>query len=90
MGFVENDSAKYVYYVVVDECADEEMMAKSKTAQTLFAEIVERTLPILKVYPEGEINYHINVIPEDQIVTDPDNTDYDPEQNEGSVDVIPN
>ncbi len=90
MGFVENDSAKYVYYVVVDECADEEMMAKSKTAQTLFAEILERTLPILKVYPEGEINYHINMIPEDQIATNPDNTDYDPELNEGAVDVLPN
>ncbi len=89
MGFAENDTSKYVCYVIVDECFDEEQMSKSSLAQKLFVEIMDRVLPILKIYPEGEINYHIDLIKKDQIDMDPENTQYDPEGDEGNINVIP-
>ncbi len=88
MGFAENETSKYICYVIVDECADANEMNHSTVAQKLFVEIMDRILPILKIYPEGEINYHIDMIPEDQIGVDPDNTQYDPNEDEGNINSI--
>ncbi len=89
LGFAETDDRTMIIYVVVDEAHDEEKMSKSATASTLAAEIMEEVLPYLKMYPEGEINYRVEMIGADDLTTNPeDNPDYDPENNEGDSDVI--
>ena len=78
-----------MYYVVVDEAHDEEMMSKSTTASTLAASILEEALPYLKIYPEGEIKYYIETVEEEDILTnETDNPDYLPENDESTADVI--
>ncbi len=89
LGFVETENRTVVIYVVVDEAHDEELMSRSSTASSLAAEILEETLPYLKMYPEGEINYRVEMIPEDDLVTnEEDNPEYSPENNEDTADVI--
>lgn len=90
LGFIETEDRTIVYYVVVDEAHDPEKMSKSSTASVLAAEILEEALPYLKIYPEGEINYHVELIQdEDLLVNEEDNPEYEAEQNEGTTDVIP-
>jgi stage V sporulation protein D (sporulation-specific penicillin-binding protein) len=90
IGFVENNDRTVVIYVVVDEAHDPEKMSKSATASTLASAILEEALPYLKMYPEGEINYRIEMIQEDDLlVNEEDNPDYNPENNEDTSDVIP-
>ena len=90
LGFVETKDRTVVIYVVVDEAHDPEKMSKSSTASTLAAEILEEALPYLKMYPEGEIKYRVEMIQDDDLVTNElDNPDYNPEQNEETPDVIP-
>ena len=90
LGFVETEDRTIVYYVVVDEAHDPEKMSKSSTASMLGASILEEALPYLKMYPEGEIKYRVELIQEDDLLTnEEDNPDYQPEQNEGTIDVIP-
>lgn len=90
LGFVETEERTIVIYVVVDEAHDEEKMSKSATAMSLAADILEEALPYLKMYPEGEINYRIELIQEEDLTTNEvDNPEYNPEGNEGTVDVIP-
>ncbi len=89
LGFVETEDRTIVIYVVVDEAHDEELMSRSSTASSLAAEILEETLPYLKMYPEGEINYRIEMIQEDDLLTnEEDNPEYNPENNEDTADVI--
>ena len=89
LGFVETENRTIVIYVVVDEAHDEEMMSKSATASTLAASILEETLPYLKMYPEGEIKYRVEMIREDDLQTnEEDNPEYNPENNEDTTDVI--
>lgn len=90
LGFVETEERTVVVYVVVDEAHDEEKMSRSATASTLAAEILEEALPYLKMYPEGEINYRIEMIQEEDLETnEEDNPEYNPENNEETTDVIP-
>ncbi|MBO5176866.1 MAG: peptidoglycan glycosyltransferase [Lachnospiraceae bacterium] len=89
LGFVETEDRNVVIYVVVDEAHDPEKMSKSATASTLAAAILEETLPYLKMYPEGEINYRIQRVNADDIlVNEEDNPDYNPENNEEDTNVI--
>jgi len=83
LGFVETENRTVVIYVVVDEAHDPEKMSKSATASSLAATILEEALPYLKMYPEGEINYHIDIIGEET------NPEFDPETNEEITNVIP-
>lgn len=90
LGFVESEDARIVIYVVVDEAHDEELMTKSATASTMAASILEESLPYLKIYPEGEIKYFLNVIDEDDLgIDETDNSTYLPENDENTTDVIP-
>ena len=90
LGFVETEEKTVVIYVVVDEAHDEEKMSRSSTASTLAASILEEALPYLKMYPEGEINYRIELIQDEDLLTsEEDNPDYSPENNEDTADVIP-
>ncbi len=90
LGFVESEDRTVVIYVVVDEAHDEEKMSRSSTASLLAAAILEETLPYLKMYPEGEINYHVEMIRDDALdINEEDNPEYNPENNEETADVIP-
>ena len=89
LGFVETKDRSVVIYVVVDEAHDPEKMSKSATASTLAAAILEEALPYLKIYPEGEIKYRIEMVTEDDLLTtEEENPEYTPENNEGTTDVI--
>ena len=89
LGFVETENRTVVIYVVVDEAHDEEKMSKSATASTLAAAILEESLPYLKMYPEGEINYRVERVQADDLLTnEEDNPEYSPENNEETADVI--
>jgi len=51
---------------------------------------LEETLAYLKIYPEGEINYRVEMIQEDDLtINEEDNPDYLPENNEDTTDIIP-
>ena len=90
LGFVESEDRTVVIYVVVDEAHDEEKMSRSSTASLLAAAILEETLPYLKMYPEGEINYRVEMIRDDALdINEEDNPEYNPENNEETADVIP-
>lgn len=90
LGYVETEDRLVIIYVVVDEAHDEALMSKSSTASSLAADILEEALPYLKMYPEGEINYRVEIIPkEDLTVNEQDNPEYQPENNEETADVIP-
>lgn len=90
IGFVESEEQTVIIYVVVDEAHDPEKMSKSATASTLASEILEEALPYLKLYPEGEINYRIECInPNDILTNEEDNPEYNPENNEEVADIIP-
>ena len=89
LGFLESGDTQIVIYVVVDEAHDEELMRKSATASEMAAAILEEALPYLKVYPEGEINYHLETIEQDDLLTNPDdNPNYRPEDNEDAPNVM--
>lgn len=89
LGFVESEERTVVIYVVVDEAHDPEKMSKSSTASMLAAAILEETLPYLKMYPEGEIKYRVEFVNEDDLLTnEEDNPEYNPEDNEGTTDII--
>lgn len=90
LGFVETEERTVVAYVVIDEAHDPEKMSKSSTASTLAAAILEETLPYLRMYPEGEIKYKVEIIREDDLnITEEDNPEYSAENNEETTDVIP-
>lgn len=61
VGCVPTDDPQAVIYVVIDEIHDEEKKASSSLATALTSEILEEILPYLGIYPEGEINYHIDL-----------------------------
>lgn len=61
VGCVPTDDPQVVIYVVIDEVHDEEKKASSSLATSLTSEILEEILPYLGIYPEGEINYHIDL-----------------------------
>ncbi len=88
LGFVETEEKDVVIYVVVDECHDEVKASKCATAMSIFKDIAEEILPYLRIYPEGEINYKLRVINENDIKIDPDKTNYDPANDEGEANVF--
>lgn len=61
IGCVPSEDPQVVIYVVIDEVHDEEKKASSSLATSLTSEILEEILPYLGIYPEGEINYHIDL-----------------------------
>ena len=60
MSVVPCDSPKFVMYVVIDDPKDPEYSASSHYATTMSSQILERILPFLGIYPNGEIDYHID------------------------------
>ena len=66
IGCVPTDDPQVVIYVVIDEVHDETKKASSTVATTLTSQILKDILPFLEVYPEGEIDYKVElpVVPE--------------------------
>lgn len=87
LGFVESEEKCYIIYVVIDECLDPELASLSATAMDVFKDIAERSLPYLKVYPEGDIDYHIDIITDADIMFSEESL-YDPSQDEASPNVL--
>lgn len=70
MSVVPADDPKLLMYVVIDENFDEEYSASSHFATTLSSKILNEALPLLGIYPEGEIDYHIHYIETYDEITD--------------------
>jgi stage V sporulation protein D (sporulation-specific penicillin-binding protein) len=61
IGCVPTDDPKVVIFVVIDEVHDETKKASSTVATTLTSQILKDILPFLEVYPEGEIEYKVEL-----------------------------
>ena len=94
IGCVPADDPKVMIYVVVDEASDEKLQSSASIASSLAADILEESLPYLKIYPDAEIEYPSFVLdPEDVEMQEGEIGDtgvvYDPEKNEGNMQAIP-
>lgn len=94
IGAVPADNPQVMIYVVIDEAADEELQSRASIASKLAADILEEALPYLKIYPDKEIVYPNFMIDEEDVeMTEGEIGDtgvvYDPEKNEGNMQVIP-
>ena len=61
IGCAPADHPEVMIYVVIDEVHDEEKKASSSLATALTSEILSEALPFLSIYPEGEIDYHVDM-----------------------------
>ena len=55
-------------YVVIDEIQDESLAGSSSPATRMTSEILNEILPYLGLYPEGEINYVVDL----DLIQEPD------------------
>lgn len=95
IGCAPADNPQVMIYVVVDEADDEELQSRASIASALAADILEESLPYLKIYPDTEIKYPNFVIDEEDVemqVGEIGDTGvvYDPDMNEGNMQAIPN
>ena len=94
IGCAPADNPQVMIYVVVDEADDEELQSRASIASALAADILEESLPYLKIYPDTEIKYPSFVIDEEDVemqVGEIGDTGvvYDPDMNEGNMQAIP-
>lgn len=94
IGSVPADDPQVMIYVVIDEAEDEKLQSRASIASTLAADILEETLPYLKIYPETGIVYPSFVIDEEDVEMQTGEIGdtgvvYDPEKNEGNMQAIP-
>ncbi len=61
IGCVPTDNPQVVIYVVIDEVHDETKKASSTVATTLTSQILKDILPFLEIFPEGEIDYKVEL-----------------------------
>ncbi|MBQ8799764.1 MAG: penicillin-binding protein 2 [Lachnospiraceae bacterium] len=94
IGCAPADDPQVMIYVVVDEAADEELQSRASIASALAADILEESLPYLKIYPDKEIEYPSFVIDEEDVKMQEGEIGdtgvvYDPEKNEENMQAIP-
>ena len=94
IGCAPADNPQVMIYVVVDEADDEELQSRASIASGLAADILEESLPYLKIYPDTEIKYPSFVVDEDDVemqIGEIGDTGvvYDPDMNEGNMAAIP-
>ena len=94
IGCAPADNPQVMIYVVVDEAADEELQSRASIASALAADILEESLPYLKIYPDTEIQYPSFVIDEEDVKMQEGEIGdtgvvYDPEMNEENMQAIP-
>lgn len=68
IGCVPALNPEVVIYVVIDEAQDEEKFNSSSLATKLTSEILSEVLPIMGIYPDGDINYDITFEEEYEII----------------------
>ena len=84
-GFAPVTDPKVLIYIVIDEVADPELSSSSSPATKLSASIMKEILPYLGVYPDGDIDYHVDL----SMIGDIDNENYDPFEDENNPFVLP-
>lgn len=96
IGSVPADNPELIIYVAIDEVHDEEKKASSSVASALTKNILSEVLPFLGIYPDGEIDYHVDIPQVTPVPNDPENEDpdnqlpvYDPSYDEINPDAIP-
>lgn len=73
MSVVPVDNPQFLMYLVIDDNQDEEYSASSHYATTLSSKILNEVLPMIGIYPEGEIDYHIHYPEEYDDTSDEEN-----------------
>ena len=81
-------------YVAIDEAADPTLQDRASTSSALASSILAEVLPYLKIYPDGEIDYTLFAVKEEDIPmqegTGADGeVQYDPSRNEESAEALP-
>ena len=61
VGFAPADNPQVMTYVVIDEVQDTNLAGSSSPATKMTSEILNEILPYLGLYPEGEINYVVDL-----------------------------
>lgn len=60
-GFAPADNPEVMIYIVIDEVHDETLSGSSSPATRMSAEIFKEILPYLGLYPDGEIEYTVDL-----------------------------
>ncbi|MBE5961503.1 MAG: penicillin-binding protein 2 [Lachnospiraceae bacterium] len=105
IGCVPTNDPQLVSYVVIDEVDDEEKKASSTVATQMTSAILGDVLPFLGIYPDGEIEYDVELpvnehteAGEETTAEDGENgareerdggVVYDPSEDEQTVDAVP-
>ena len=94
IGCVPADDPQVMIYVAIDEAADPTLQDRASTSSALAASILAEALPYLKIYPDGEIDYTLFAVKEEDIPmqegTGADGeVQYDPSRNEESAEALP-
>ncbi len=81
IGCVPADDPQVVIYVVIDEVHDEEKKASSSVATALTSQILKDILPLLDIYPDGEIEYRVDLpMKEEEQLLDEEGNPIPPEE----------
>jgi stage V sporulation protein D (sporulation-specific penicillin-binding protein) len=93
IGGAPADDPQVVIYVILDEVFDEEKKASSTVATTLASKILKDILPYLGIYPDGEIEYRVELpVEKEQQILDEEGNPVVPEDTpftEDEADAIP-
>jgi len=84
-GFAPINDPQVLIYIVIDEVADPELSASSSPATRMSASIMKDILPYLGIFPDGDIDYNVDV----ELIIDTDNESYDPFEDEKNPFVLP-
>ncbi len=82
VGFAPVDNPQVMIYIVIDEVYDEALSGSSSPATTMSASIMKEILPYLGMYPDGDIEYNVDlslIEKEDDGVSDESNPDVLPD-----------
>lgn len=96
VGAVPIDAPELVIYIAIDVIHNEEDKNKSSIATKMTSSILEEVLPFISIYPDGDINYRVDLpqisnennmggVTEDGTIIPP----YNPAEDETSADNIP-
>lgn len=84
-GFAPADDPKLLIYIVLDEIHDESIAGSSSSASRMASSLFKKILPYLGKYPEGGIEYDVDL----SYVKGPYDDNTNDDQNEMNPDVIP-
>lgn len=85
VGFAPVANPQVMLYIVIDEIHDESLSGSSTPATKMSAAIMKEILPYLGLYPDGEIEYNIDI----SLIDKSDDDTYDETQDEMNPDVLP-